>query len=217
MTIKAFIFDLDGTLCDSLAYCLGLVKECAGHVTGRTVAHEEISQFLGVADRGIIRYLSGEHFEKAYTLYLERFKDNHYMCPTPFDGLEDVLKQLKASGIRLGIVTGRGEDTTRITLEHIGIGHYFEHIAYGDDDRAMKAHFIGMLVKKWQLRPEEVVYVGDSFLDILESRDSGVIPVSAAWAKTANVEKLQAYDPEHLFLTVSDFAEWVDTAVLAKV
>jgi hypothetical protein len=54
-------------------------------------------------------------------------------------------------------------------------------------------------------------YVGDSPSDIIDAKESGVIPLAAAWAQTAIYERLEAMSPVEIFRTVENFIYWLGT------
>jgi phosphoglycolate phosphatase-like HAD superfamily hydrolase len=65
---------------------------------------------------------------------------------------------------------------------------------------------IQKVLKLWGTAPQETLYIGDSPSDITETRECGVPIVSAAWAETANAEKLGALQPDWLFSDLTEFA-----------
>jgi len=53
------------------------------------------------------------------------------MCPTPFEGIENILKMLKEKGVHIAMVTGKGKRSTAVSLEQFRLSHYFEIIETG--------------------------------------------------------------------------------------
>ena len=113
------------------------------------------------------------------------------MCPVPFNGIEEVLETLKNKGVHIAMVTGKGKQSTDISLKHFELTHFFELIETGSSTGARKAEGIELILDWLKgIKKEEVVYVGDAPSDIIASRKVGISVVAAAWADTAEPEKL---------------------------
>lgn len=67
---------------------------------------------------------------------------------------------------------------------------------------------IAAVLKNFEIKPEEAYYVGDAPTDITAARQAGVSMISAAWAKTAEIEKLKNLKPDYIFSTIHEFAEF---------
>jgi len=154
--------------------------------------------------------LAPNHYDKGVSDYLYYYENLHEMCPVPFDGIKDVLQTLRNKGIRIAMVTGKGKQSTDISLRHFELTHFFEIIETGSPKGARKAEGI-QLILDWltDIRKDEVIYVGDAPSDIRASRKVGIPVVAAARADTAEPEKLQELKPDELFYTIKDFSDWL--------
>ena len=63
------------------------------------------------------------------------------------------------------------------------------------------------------VRKEEVIYVGDAPSDIIASRKVGVPVIAAAWADSAETEKLEELKPDEMFYSIKDFSNWVSNKI----
>lgn len=214
--IRAVLFDMDGTLGDTLPLCLEAFRRTIRDIDGRELGDEEISCYFGPSDRGVINRLlpdSEEKRERAYELFLRYYKELHpEMAPAPFPGVIEVLEMLEERGICLGVVTGKEPETAKITLEQFGLTRFFgSFIGTGSPEKVVKANRINHLCEIFNIRAsEDVVYVGDVPADVKSSRIAGVVPVSAAWASTADVPALRAAVPAYLFVSISQLRLYLD-------
>jgi phosphoglycolate phosphatase-like HAD superfamily hydrolase len=212
--IKAVIFDLDGTLANTLPLCIAGFRKSIEPLIDRFLSDEEIIATFGPSEEGTIMALAPEHFEKGISDYLKFYKELHAMCPIPFEGIEDLLITLKDKSVKIAMVTGKGKHSTHISLEQFGIGDYFEVIETGISTGPRKAEGIQNILDFFKnIRKEEMIYVGDAPSDIIASRKVGIPVVAAAWAETAEPEKLKELYPDMFFDNISDFSHWLVSSI----
>ncbi|MFC3562650.1 HAD-IA family hydrolase [Pedobacter jamesrossensis] len=212
--IKAVIFDLDGTLNNTLPLCITAFRKSIEPLINQTLSDEDIIATFGPSEEGTIMALVPEHFEKGVSSYLEFYKELHIMCPVPFDGIEDLLIALKNKSVRIAMVTGKGKHSTEISLEQFGITQYFEAIETGIASGPSKAEGIQSILDLFKdIDKNEVIYVGDAPSDISASKKAGVAVVAAAWAETAEFQTLKKLLPDMLFDDIKDFSDWLMSRV----
>lgn len=208
--IKGVIFDLDGTLANTLPLCIQAFRQSVEPLTLQPLSDEAIIATFGPSEEGTIMTLVPEHYEKGIVNYLNFYKDLHDMCPDPFPDIRDLLDLLKEKGIRIAMVTGKGKHSTDISLKKFGLTSYFELIETGSPTGPRKTEGIRQVLAGWpHLQKEEIIYVGDAPSDIKASREAGIAIVGAGWAPTADPEALLTQQPDRLFYTVKDFADWL--------
>lgn len=208
--IKGVIFDLDGTLANTLPLCIQAFRQSVEPLTLQPLSDEAIIATFGPSEEGTIMTLVPEHYEKGIVNYLNFYKDLHDMCPDPFPDIRDLLDLLKERGIRIAMVTGKGKHSTDISLKKFGLTSYFELIETGSPTGPRKTEGIRQVLAGWpHLQKEEIIYVGDAPSDIKASREAGIAIVGAGWAPTADPEALLTQQPDRLFYTVKDFADWL--------
>ncbi|MCX8037509.1 MAG: HAD family hydrolase [Candidatus Sumerlaeia bacterium] len=212
--IKGVIFDLDGTLADTIPICLIACREAIASVSDRALTDQEIKALFGPTEEGVIRRLvPKERWNECLNTYLRAYERAHAACTSPFDGIDDALQLLKRRRIPMAIVTGKGEPSAAISLRFLGFGHYYDRIETGSPDGDIKASNIRKVLAAWNLPPEAAVYVGDAPADIRAAREAGVLPVVAAWAQSANRERLLALSPEVFLESTADFVRWLEANV----
>jgi phosphoglycolate phosphatase/pyrophosphatase PpaX len=210
--IQCIIFDLDGTLGNTLPLCIAAFKKSIEPLAGRTLSDREIIDTFGPSEEGTVRALIPDHYEQGVEDYLTSYRDLHEMCEAPFEGIIEVLELAKNRNVRLAMVTGKGERSTVITLEMYGIRSYFDIIETGSPMGPRKVQGITNVLEQLRIAPKESLYVGDSPSDIVSAREANVPVIAAAWADTADKEQLQALRPDELFSTVEEFKRYIERA-----
>ena len=110
------------------------------------------------------------------------------------------------------MVTGKGKHSTDISLKQFDLGGFFELIETGSPSGPRKAEGIQLILKNWaDLQNDEVIYVGDATSDILAGRKAGIPVIAAAWADTAEPQKLASLNPDKIFYKIRDFSEWLES------
>lgn len=210
MSLSGVIFDLDGTIAESFPMAVELIGGAIAKHGGRELAPEEVIALFGPNERGIFRAAVGEeHWEEAWEMYLADYSSRHDLCPMPFPGIKDLIERLHSCGCRLGLVTGKTETTAGISLDVFGIAPLFSGVEGGSMDGVVKTEAIGRLLSSWQLPADAVAYIGDTAMDIRESKRAGVVAIGAAWSNFADASVLAAESPEAVFDSVEEFAGWV--------
>lgn len=207
MHIKGFIFDLDGTLGDTLPVIVPALQETFRRYGGRDYSVDEISDMFGPSEEGVImRRVPPADFSAALDCYVDLYAARHEMEIGLFDGVIELFDLLRERGIRRGLVTGKGPRTTEITLRLTGLAPLIESIETGSPEGAVKPAAIRRMLAEWGIRPDEAVYVGDTPYDMDAAREVGVLPAAAAWAGSATVTAQHA---EHAFTSVAQMIAWV--------
>ncbi len=208
--IKAVIFDLDGTVGDTLPLIITAFRNALEPLINRSVTDAEIISTFGPSEEGTIMSLAPDHYERGLADYLSYYEELHHLCPEPFEGVREMLETLRSNRIRLAMVTGKGEKSAHITLKKFELEHYFEIVETGSPMGPRKPDGIKAALEVFgNISVKETIYVGDAPSDIQSSRDAGVSIVSAAWADSAEKEVLLSLKPDEIFYTIPSFRDWL--------
>jgi HAD superfamily hydrolase (TIGR01549 family) len=208
--IKAVIFDLDGTIGNTLPLCIKAFRESIEPLVNRAITDEEIVATFGPSEEGTIMALAPDSYEKGISSYLHFYEQLHGMCPRPFDGIVELLGTLRDRQVRLAMVTGKGKYSTAISLQKFGITHFFEIIETGHPAGPRKPEGMAAVLSYFNdIQKGEMVYVGDAPSDISACNKAGIPIAAAAWAASAEPEKLSALMPDQLFYSIADFTRWI--------
>ena len=208
--LKAVVFDMDGTLGDTLPLCVESFARCVEEHTGHRPSEEEVTAHFSVSDRGILSGLLGIHPE-APELPVARFAAIYEQlhaqyAPAPFPGAVEILHRLKAKGLRLALLTGKEACTALPTLRHFGMQGIFEEKLYGCPTHNCKAERLCELMERWGLAPEELIYIGDAPSDIDQSHRAGVRIICAAWSPNTETDLTDCQDttPDYRLTTFAE-------------
>jgi pyrophosphatase PpaX len=195
--IDAVIFDLDGTLVDTFGLIVASWNAAVrGHV-GRDHTPEEVIARFGVPCSAMLRRELPAHLvDDAIEAFHHHYRDAHAMAPA-FDGIDDLIARLRARGVPMAVVTGKGRRTTDISLAACRWAGSFPVVITGEDVERQKPDPQGALRAARQLRiaPERCAFVGDSPADIGAGRAAGMVTIVAGW-QTVYAEKVRAMQPD---------------------
>jgi HAD superfamily hydrolase (TIGR01549 family) len=213
---RGVIFDLDGTLGDTLPICCEAFRRAAEPYRGR-LSDEEIMATFGPSEEGSVHMLAPGQGNACLESYLAHYEQLHDQCLQPFEGVVAMLQALREAGVRLALVTGKGPRTCDITLARFGLNEAFEHVEVGSASGPCKPECIARILDDWRIDPAEVAYVGDSPSDVRSSRAAGVYAIAAAWADSADPERLEREEPDAIFLNVAEMDAWLRERLAAPV
>ena len=137
----------------------------------------------------------------------------HEKCKAPFDGIIPLIEKLKAKGIIVALITGKGAVSCDITLKKLHLDGLFSDVITGSEFKNCKAESISELMKKYNLSPEECCYVGDTVSDVVSSSEAGIKCFSAAWSEAADKDKLYKVNAENVFESISELNKALSAAV----
>ena len=208
--IKAVIFDLDGTVGNTLPLCIAAFRKAIEPLSGKQLSDQDIIDTFGPSEEGTIMALAPDHYDCALKAYLAHYEAMHDMCPAPFDGIGEILRMLRNRGITVAMVTGKGPLSCTITLNKYGLSGLFDMVETGSPLGPMKPEGIQKVLDCYGLSPGEAVYVGDTPSDIISSRRVGIPVIAAAWAATSDADGLRAMSPDHLFSSTGELRTFLE-------
>ena len=207
--IKTVIFDLDGTIADTLPLCISAFKKSIEPLLARDVSEEEIIATFGPSEEGTIRKLIPLHEKIGVEAYLKHYEQLHYTCPAPFPGVKELLELLNQKGLQLAMVTGKGIHSTKLSLKQFGLAQYFDVLETGSPNGPNKVNGIRSVINRLKVDIHESLYIGDAPSDIVYCQEIGIPIAAAAWASTADAEELERLNPNWLFRSVDEFSKWI--------
>lgn len=210
MKIKAVLFDVDGTLVDTLPICLEAFQNTLLKMTGREYPAEEITRHYGVTEEGIMARLLPDQAGEAVDRYVEEYERLHRLIREPFPGIRPLLDGLHARGIPMGVVTGKGWRTARITLRLLGLDGFFSIVETGSPYGKIKPECMLRVVGAFGAAPQEAVYLGDTIYDMESAAAAGLYAAGAAWDSESELGKNDPDPAKRVFNLPGDFASWLN-------
>lgn len=193
---STLIFDLDGTLADTLPLIYESFNDAFFPITGRSLSPEEIRALFGPPDNYVIRNtVAPEHHDAAIQRYVDTYQRRHNDLVELFDGMAELLADAHASGIKLAVVTGKSRNTALMTLEMLGVLRWFDVIYAGDDVARQKPDPMALMLALDDLAhddPAGAAMIGDSAADVLAGKGAGVATIGVFWGSPDHAELLAA-------------------------
>jgi phosphoglycolate phosphatase len=200
--VKLIAFDLDGTIGDTVPMCIAAFNKAVSPYLEHELSEREIIQTFGLNEEGMIKSVARGNWEEALNDFYVRYQEMHTMCPNPFDGMRELITELKGRNIILALVTGKGERSCQITLKQFGMESCFDYIGTGSPDRNVKTEVFLRLLAKYKLRPEQMLYVGDTVSDIASCNQANIQCLSAGWVKSTDIKQLEDYNAGNVFQSI---------------
>lgn len=186
---KAVIFDLDGTLLntlDDLADSTNCALSKFGYPT-RTI--EEVRQFVGngvakLIERAIPDGKNNPNFEKCLSIFKENYAQNMYNKTAPYNGIIEMLSNLKSRGIKIAVVSNKFDLAVKELCKKYFEG--FIDFAAGENEaqgikKKPAPDTVISVLNEFNFAPEDAVYVGDSDVDIMTAKNSKMPCISVTW------------------------------------
>lgn len=208
------IFDIDGTLTATNELIFATFRHVTKKYLNRSVSDEEIISMFGPTEDVILKEWMQDDFEEARKDYLNFYEEQHHLMADVYPGIKDILQLIKSKEILLSIYTGKGRDSSLITLRKIGVYDLFDMVVTGDDIEGHKPSPEGVKVflDKFSLNPERVLMVGDAPADVLAAHNSGIKIASVLWDSYAK-EKVLQMKSDYFFETVDEFRLFLENVL----
>lgn len=186
---KTVIFDLDGTLLntlDDLADSTNYALSRFGYPT-RTI--EEVRQFVGngvakLIERAIPEGKNNPNFEKCLAIFKENYAQNMYNKTAPYNGIIEMLSNLKSKGIKIAVVSNKFDLAVKELCKKYFEG--FIDFAAGENEaqgikKKPAPDTVISVLNEFNFASEDAVYVGDSDVDIMTAKNSKMSCISVTW------------------------------------
>ncbi len=198
MTYPVVLFDLDGTLVDSIELIV-LASEHAfstvlGHTPSRAVLMAGIGKpLIQQFDQYARDAAELDVLIKAYRSYQ---MEHHDRLTLPYDGVGDLVAWLSAEQRALGVVTSKIEPLAHRALQLLGLAPYFPLVVGIESTPKHKPNPepLWYAMERLQARPSDTVYIGDSPFDLQAARAAGIDSIAVTWG-AFDVETLKAESP----------------------
>lgn len=215
LSVDTVLFDFDGTVADTTPLVVFAFQQAFAEFDGRHLSWDEVIDLFGPPEGAIFRrhLRAAERWEAALARFNELYRELHGEWVVRSAELEATLWDLRARGVRLGLVTGKARASAAISLDALQLHGLFDVVVAGDDVVRPKPDPEGILAALSRLgaRADRALYVGDMDGDVLAGRAAGVTTVGAAWFRGTGREFL--HRPDRVFRQVADFRAFLENVL----
>lgn len=206
---KLVVFDLDGTLLNTLNDLHASVNFALGthHLPLRTL--DEVREFVGNGIRRLIaRAVPNDTpesmTESVFGTFREHYAQHSMDTTQPYAGVVELLSELKQQGIATAILSNKAHDAVQVLHDNF----FPDTIDFAQGEsvscpRKPSPEGLLALMQRFACSPEQVLYVGDSDVDVVTAQHAGVRSVAVTWGFRSR-ELLEAHHPDYIIAHPSE-------------
>lgn len=200
MKYKAVIFDLDGTLLNTLSDIANAVNRV---LSSNNFPNHPIDAFRDFIGNGALKLIeralpknhrSEELIVKCYNEFRKDYGQHWQVDTSVYDGIEDTLAILCDRGIRLSLLSNKPHEYTLKCVDAFLSNWPFELVLGQKDDIPKKPDPAGalMISRQMEISPNDFIFLGDSGVDMKTAVAAGMFPVGALWGFRPQEELIQS-------------------------
>lgn len=188
--IKAVIFDLDGTLTDTLDSIKISVDKALGKFGIGPFRKEQYKYFVGEGAAKLVErcLIAGGDpnltlFREAYEEYMKVFEEYCMYHVVPYDGIRELLHELKNRGVKTAVLSNKPHERTCEVISSVFGNESFD-IVQGQTvniKRKPSPEGVFIIQDKLEINADEILYLGDTGTDMQTGKSAGVFTIGALW------------------------------------
>ncbi|MFM2370097.1 MAG: hypothetical protein RL619_2418 [Bacteroidota bacterium] len=197
MKFKGIIFDLDGTLVNSLEDIADAMNTVLQGLNYPTHSYDAYQYFIGSGLRNLVtKALPATHHDETqidncYHLMVEVYRDNCTRKTKAYDGIFELLDELKSRNIKLSVFSNKADDLTKEITATL-FPDYFNPIVGLTTESLKKPNPFKTveISKNFGLKAEEIIFIGDSGIDMQTATNANMYAVGVLWGYRPEEELL---------------------------
>ncbi len=192
--IDTVLFDFDGTIMDTHQVIFQSWQHIFLQLTGNEGNEEEIVASFGEPlEKTIQRFFPRVPLEEAVEIYRAYHYQHFYRLIKLFEGMDQLLRQVKERGYATAIVTSRLRKSTLQGLEKYNLQSYVDVLVTAEDCRRHKPDPlpVEMALNQLDKKPKSALMIGDTVLDVKSGNQAGVTTVLVGWSQINQPETLR--------------------------
>lgn len=215
--IRAVIFDLDGTILNTITTITHFVNETLQKHGISSITETECKAFIGDGARKLIErslaskgVLTNDLLDKILPEYNAAYDEDPYHLTERYECMPELLLELKESGLKLGVISNKPHPTTVSAAEHF-YPNIFDAILGGREGVPLKPSVLAAetMLDKLCVKADEVIYVGDSGVDMTFGKAFGAAyTLGAGWGFRSE-EELVSSGADRFFASVASMGAYI--------
>ncbi len=204
--LSLLIFDLDGTLVDTLDDIAASVNHTLAHLGRNPISRDAVRQFVGDGIEALMaRSLGGrtDSFSEAVTLYKEHQRRNLVVRSTVYPAVKETLEHFRA--LPLAVISNKTTEFVVPLIERLGIARYFKMVIGADCGLPLKPapDAVRHIMAEFRTPKERTAIVGDGTTDVRAGKAAGVITCSVTYGFRSE-EELRKGGPDYVLHSLSE-------------
>lgn len=198
MKFKGIIFDLDGTLVNSLEDIANAMNTVLKDLNHPTHGYEDYQYFIGSGLRNLVgKSLPATHndenqIERCLNLMIEIYRDNCTNQTKPYNGIVELLDELKSRNQKLGVFSNKADALTKEITAFLFPGYFNPIVGLSIESLKKPNPYEALEISKsWGLQPEEMIFVGDSGIDMQTATNANMHAVGVTWGYRPEEELIE--------------------------
>ena len=207
--LEVLLFDLDGTLIDTIEMIMASARYATATVLGKALPDDVLRHNIGVPLVAQMEEYAPGHSAELLKVYREHNARVHDDMIREFPGVDEALRALSAKGYRMGIVTSKSRPVAQRGLDHFGLGGLFEVLVGYEDTQIHKPDPYPVLeaTERFGVSAEKCLYCGDSPHDMDAGIAAGVVTAAAMWGPFA--DRVLEPEPNYALETPADLVDLI--------
>ncbi|MEZ0181101.1 HAD family hydrolase [Flavobacterium oncorhynchi] len=188
MKFKGIIFDLDGTLVDSLHDISDAMNTVLESLNYPTHTYDTYQYFIGSGLRNLVSKAlpstnnSDEQIEICFESMINEYREICTLKTKPYEGIVELLENLTSQNIKMAVFSNKADELTKKIASEIFPNYFDTAVGLSIEELKKPNPFEAVEISKnWNLKPEEILFVGDSDIDMQTAVNAKMFPVGVSW------------------------------------
>lgn len=212
MKYKGIIFDLDGTLINSLEDIADSMNKVLQDLNYPTHSYDVFQYFIGSGLRNTVTKAlpvsnnSDEQIETCFQSMVKGYSENCTLKTKPYEEIIELLDNLVSRNIKLAVFSNKADELTKKITAEIFPGYFDTSVGLSIESLKKPNPFEALAISEnWNLKPEEIIFIGDSDIDMHTAVNANMFPVGVTWGYRTEEElkasgaKLVIHNPLELY------------------
>ncbi len=219
--IRAVVYDVDGTLLDTIDTIAGYANAALEKFGLPTQPTEKYKYFVGNGAKKLVERMidasgvpQSEYYDKVYEYYNKLYDSSPIGVTKPFDGIPELISDVNKLGIRQAVLSNKPDYATCQVVTHFFPSEFYK-VYGGREGIKLKPDPDALLsiLRELQVSPSECLYVGDTYVDMLTGKSAGAFTVGVLWGfrDRAELEEYHAdrivKKPSEIFAIINELNE----------
>ncbi|SHL47532.1 HAD family hydrolase [Flavobacterium saccharophilum] len=213
MKYKGIIFDLDGTLVNSLEDISDAMNTVLTNLNYPTHTYDAYQYFIGSGLRNLVSKAlpasnnSENEIEVCFENMIAEYREICTLKTKPYAGIVELLDNLVSRDIKLAVFSNKADELTKKIASEIFPNYFNTAVGLSSETLKKPNPFEALEISKnWNLKTEEIIFIGDSDIDMLTATNANMFPLGVSWGYRTE-DELLASGAKLVINTPSDLIE----------